>query len=194
MTVVPYITEKTHLGVKTSDIFSRLMEDRIVFFSGEVNSQMAESVIAQLLYLESKDPNKDIIMYVNSPGGHVTAWLAVYDTMQYVKCDIVTIWVWLAASMGSIILMAGTKGKRFILPHSEVMIHQPLGGAEGQATDIAIQAQHILRTKKILNEIISKHTGQKLEKVEKDVERDKWFTAEEAIKYWIVDKILEPRK
>ena len=194
MTVVPYITEKTHLWVKTSDIFSRLLEDRIVFFSWEVNSQMAESVIAQLLYLESKDPNKDIIMYVNSPGGHVTAGLAVYDTMQYVKCDIVTIWVWLAASMGSIILMAWTKWKRFILPHSEVMIHQPLWGAEWQATDIAIQAQHILRTKKILNEIIAKHTGQKLEKVEQDVERDKWFTAEEAIEYGIVDKILEPRK
>ena len=194
MTVIPYITEKTHLWVKTSDIFSRLLEDRIVFFSWEVNSQMAESVIAQLLYLESKDPNKDIIMYVNSPGWHVTAWLAVYDTMQYVKCDIVTIWIWLAASMWSIILMAGTKWKRFILPHSEVMIHQPLGGAEWQATDIAIQAQHILRTKKILNEIISKHTWQKLEKVEQDVERDKWFTAQEAIEYWLVDKILEPRK
>ena len=194
MTVVPYITEKTHLGVKTSDIFSRLLEDRIIFFSGEVNSQMAESVIAQLLYLESKDPNKDIIMYVNSPGGHVTAGLAVYDTMQYVKCDIVTIWVGLAASMWSIILMAWTKGKRYILEHSEVMIHQPLGGAEGQATDIAIQAQHILRTKKILNEIISKHTGQPLKKVEQDVERDKWFTAQEAIEYGLVDKILEPRK
>ena len=194
MTVVPYITEKTHLWVKTSDIFSRLLEDRIVFFSWEVNSQMAESVIAQLLYLESKDPNKDIIMYVNSPGGHVTAGLAVYDTMQYVKCDIVTIWIWLAASMGSIILMAWTKWKRFILPHSEVMIHQPLWGAEWQATDIAIQAQHILRTKKILNEIIAKHTWQKLEKIEQDVERDKWFTAEEAIEYGIVDKILEPRK
>jgi len=194
MTVVPYITEKTHLGVKTSDIFSRLLEDRIIFFSGEVNSQMAESVIAQLLYLESKDPNKDIIMYVNSPGGHVTAGLAVYDTMQYVKCDIVTIWIGLAASMWSIILMAWTKGKRYILEHSEVMIHQPLGGAEGQATDIAIQAQHILRTKKILNEIISKHTGQPLKKVEQDVERDKWFTAQEAIEYGLVDKILEPRK
>jgi len=194
MTVVPYITEKTHLGVKTSDIFSRLMEDRIVFFSWEVNSQMAESVIAQLLYLESKDPNKDIIMYVNSPGGHVTAGLAVYDTMQYVKCDIVTIWIWLAASMGSIILMAWTKGKRFILPHSEVMIHQPLGGAEWQATDIAIQAQHILKTKKILNEIIAKHTWQPIEKVEQDVERDKWFDAKEAIEYGLVDKILEPRK
>ena len=194
MTVVPYITEKTHLGVKTSDIFSRLLEDRIIFFSWEVNSQMAESVIAQLLYLESKDPNKDIIMYVNSPGGHVTAGLAVYDTMQYVKCDIVTIWVGLAASMWSIILMAGTKGKRYILEHSEVMIHQPLGGAEGQATDIAIQAQHILRTKKILNWIISKHTWQPLEKVEQDVERDKWFTAQEAIEYGLVDKILQPRK
>jgi len=194
MTVVPYITEKTHLWVKTSDIFSRLLEDRIIFFSGEVNSQMAESIIAQLLYLESKDPNKDIIMYVNSPGGHVTAGLAIYDTMQYVKCDIVTIWVGLAASMGSIILTAGTKGKRYILEHSEVMIHQPLGWAEGQATDIAIQAQHILRTKKILNWILSKHTWQPLVKVEQDVERDKWFTAQEAIEYGLVDKILQPGK
>jgi len=194
MTVIPYITEKTHLGVKTSDIFSRLLEDRIIFFSWEVNSQMAESVIAQLLYLESKDSNKDIIMYVNSPGGHVTAWLAVYDTMQYVKCDIVTIGVGLAASMWSIILMAGTKWKRYILEHSEVMIHQPLWWAEGQATDIAIQAQHILRTKEILNKIISKHTGQPIKKIEQDVERDKWFTAQEAIEYWLVDKILQPRK
>ena len=193
MTVVPYITEKTHLGVKTSDIFSRLLEDRIIFFSWEVNSQMAESVIAQLLYLESKDSNKDIIMYVNSPGWHVTAWLAVYDTMQYVKCDIVTIGVGLAASMWSIILMAGTKWKRYILEHSEVMIHQPLWWAEWQATDIAIQAQHILRTKDRLNKILAKHTWQSLKKIEKDVERDNWFTAEEAIKYWLVDSILEKR-
>ena len=194
MTVVPYITEKTHLGVKTSDIFSRLLEDRIIFFSWEVNSQMAESVIAQLLYLESKDSNKDIIMYVNSPGGHVTAWLAVYDTMQYVKCDIVTIWVGLAASMWSIILMAWTKWKRYILEHSEVMIHQPLWWVEWQATDIAIQAQHILKTKEILNKIIAKHTWQPLKKIEQDVERDKRFTAQEAIEYGLVDKILQPRK
>ena len=193
MTVVPYITEKTHLWVKTSDIFSRLLEDRVIFFSGEVNSQMSESIIAQLLYLESKDPNKDIIMYVDSPGWHVTAGLAVYDTMQYVKCDIVTIWLGLAASMWSIILTAWTKWKRFVLPHSEVMIHQPLGWAEWQATDIAIQAEHILRTKTRLNKILAKHTWQTLKQIEKDVDRDNWFTAEEAVKYGLVDWILEKR-
>ena len=193
MTVVPYITEKTHMWVKTSDIFSRLLEDRVVFFSWEVNSQMSESIIAQLLYLESKDPNKDIIMYVDSPGGHVTAGLAVYDTMQYIKCDVVTIWLGLAASMGSIILTAWTKWKRFVLPHSEVMIHQPLWGAEGQATDIAIQAEHILRTKRTLNEILSKHTWQPIEKIEKDVDRDNWFTAQQAVEYGLVDGILEKR-
>jgi ATP-dependent Clp protease protease subunit len=194
MTVIPYVTEKTHMWVKTSDIFSRLLEDRVVFFTWEVNSQMAQSIIAQLLYLESKDPNKDIIMYVDSPGGHVTAGLAVYDTMQYIKCDVVTIWLWLAASMWSIILTAWTKWKRFILPHGEVMIHQPLGGAEWQATDIAIQAQHILRTKDRLNKILAKHTWQPLEKIEKDVERDNWFTAEEAVEYGLVDAILEKRE
>ena len=193
MTVVPYITEKTHMWVKTSDIFSRLLEDRVIFFSWEVNSQMSESVIAQLLYLESKDPNKDIIMYVDSPGGHVTAGLAVYDTMQYIKCDIVTIGLGLAASMGSIILTAWTKWKRFILPHGEVMIHQPLWWAEGQATDIAIQAEHILRTKDRLNKIIAKHTWQTLKQIEKDVDRDNWFTAEQAVKYGLVDGILEKR-
>ena len=193
MTVIPYITEKTHMWVKTSDIFSRLLEDRVIFFSWEVNSQMAESVIAQLLYLESKDPNKDIIMYVDSPGGHVTAGLAVYDTMQYIKCDVVTIGLGLAASMWSIILTAWTKWKRFVLPHSEVMIHQPLWGAEWQATDIAIQAEHILRTKARLNKILAKHTWQTLEQIEKDVDRDNWFTAEEAVKYWLVDGILEKR-
>ena len=194
MTVIPYVTEKTHMWVKSSDIFSRLLEDRVIFFSWEVNSQMAESVIAQLLYLESKDPNKDIKMYVDSPGGHVTAGLAVYDTMQYIKCDVVTIWLWLAASMWSIILTAWTKWKRFVLPHSEVMIHQPLWGAEWQATDIAIQAQHILRTKDRLNKIIAKHTWQSIKQIEKDVDRDNWFTAEEAVKYWLVDGILEKRK
>jgi len=193
MTVVPYITEKTHLWVKTSDIFSRLLEDRVIFFSWEVNSQMSESIIAQLLYLESKDSNKDIIMYVDSPGWHVTAWLAVYDTMQYIKCDVVTIWLWLAASMWSIILTAWTKWKRFVLPHSEVMIHQPLWWAEWQATDIAIQAEHILRTKTRLNKIIAKHTWKTLKQIEKDVDRDNWFTAEEAVKYWLVDWILEKR-
>ena len=194
MTVIPYITEKTHTWVKTSDIFSRLLEDRVVFFTGEVNSQMAESIIAQLLYLESKDSKKDIIMYIDSPGWHVTAGLAVYDTMQYIKCDVITIWLGLAASMWSIILMAWKKWKRFILPHWEVMIHQPLWWAQWQATDIAIQAQHILRTKERLNKIISKHTWHSISKIEKDVDRDNWFTAEEAKEYWIVDDILFHRK
>lgn len=193
MTVIPYITEKTHLWVKTSDIFSRLLEDRVVFFTWEVNSQMAQSIIAQLLYLESKDPNKDIIMYVDSPGGHVTAWLAVYDTMQYIKCDVITIGLGLAASMGSIILTAWTKWKRFILPHGEVMIHQPLWWAEWQAADIAIQAEHILKTKTRLNKILVKHTWKTMKQIEKDVDRDNWFTAEEAVKYWLVDGILEKR-
>ena len=155
---------------------------------------MAESVIAQLLYLESKDPNKDIIMYVDSPGGHVTAWLAVYDTMQYVKCDIVTIWLWLAASMGSIILTAWTKWKRFVLPHSEVMIHQPLWGAEGQATEIEISAKHILFNKEKLRKMLAERTGQKEEKIADDMERDFYMTADEAKKYGIVDKVLKSKK
>ncbi len=191
--IIPSITEKTHMWVKTSDIYSRLLEDRIVFFTGEVNSPMAQNVIAQLLYLESKDPNKDIIMYVDSPGGHVTAGLAVYDTMQYIKCDVVTIGLGLSASMWSVILTAWTKWKRFALPHSEVMIHQPLWGAQWQATDIAIQAEHILRTKERLNKIIAKHTGQDMKTIEKDVDRDNWFTAEHAKKYWLIDNILENR-
>jgi len=191
MTVIPYITEKTHLWVKTSDIFSRLLEDRVVFFTWEVNSQMAQSIIAQLLYLESKDPNKDIIMYVDSPGGHVTAWLAVYDTMQYIKCDVITIGLGLAASMWSIILTAWTKWKRFILPHWEVMIHQPLWWAEWQAADIAIQSEHILKTRVRLNKILVKHTWKTMKQIEKDVDRDNWFTAEEAVQYWLVDEILE---
>jgi len=191
MTVIPYITEKTHLWVKTSDIFSRLLEDRVVFFTWEVNSQMAQSIIAQLLYLESKDPNKDIIMYVDSPGGHVTAWLAVYDTMQYIKCDVITIGLGLAASMWSIILTAWTKWKRFILPHWEVMIHQPLWWAEWQAADIAIQSEHILKTRVRLNKILVKHTWKTMKQIEKDVDRDNRFTAEEAVQYWLVDEILE---
>ena len=192
-TIIPSITEKTHMWVKTSDIYSRLLEDRIIFFTGEVDSNMAQNIIAQLLYLESKDSNKDIIMYVDSPGGHVTAWLAVYDTMQYIKCDIVTIGLWLAASMWSIILMAWTKWKRFALPHSEVMIHQPLWGAQWQATDIAIQAEHILQTKERLNKIIAKHTWKDIKTIEQDVERDNWFTAEQAKKYWLIDDILTNR-
>lgn len=191
--IIPSITEKTNLWVKTSDIYSRLLEDRIVFFTWEVNSPMAQNVIAQLLYLESRDPKKDIIMYVDSPWGHVTSWLAIYDTMQYVKCDIVTIGLWLAASMWSIILTSWTKWKRFILPHGEVMIHQPLWGAEGQATDIAIQAEHILKTKTRLNKIISKHTEKDIKTVEKDVDRDKWFTAQDAKEYGLIDNILTNR-
>lgn len=191
--IIPYVTEKTHMWVKSSDIYSRLLEDRIVFFTWEVNSAMAQNVIAQLLYLESKDSQKDIIMYIDSPGWHVTAGLAVYDTMQYIKCDVVTIGLGLAASMWSVILTAWAKWKRFILPHGEVMIHQPLWWAEWQATDIAIQAEHILATKDRLNKIISKHTWQDLKTIEKDVDRDNWFTAEKAKKYWLIDNILTNR-
>jgi ATP-dependent Clp protease protease subunit len=172
------------------DIYSRLLEDRIVFISGEIDDYIANTVIAQLLYLESKSKKEDIYLYINSPGGVVTSGLAIYDTMQYVKPDIVTICIGQAASMAAVLLAAGTKGKRCALPNSRIMIHQPIGGAYGQATDIEIQAKEILRLKKVLNGILSKHTGQPIDKIEKDVERDFFMNAEEAKKYGIIDKIL----
>jgi len=181
------------MGERAYDIYSRLLKERIVFVGGVIEDQLANSVIAQLLFLEKEDPKKDIMMYINSPGGSVTATLAMYDTMQYVKCDISTVCVGIAASGGSILLMGGTKGKRFALPHSEIMIHQPLGGVEGQATDIHIHAQHIIQTKKLLNVMIAQHTGQALSKVEQDTERDKFMTAEEAVKYGIIDKIIRKK-
>ena len=195
MPIIPTVIDKTPQGgERVYDIYSRLLEERIIFLSSAINDEIANTVIAQLLFLEKTDPGKDVTVYVNSPGGSVSSTLAIYDTIQLVKCDVSTVCVGIAASGGSIILMGGTKGKRFILPHSEIMIHQPLGGAEGQATDIAIHADHIIKTKKLLNQMIARHTGQKLEKVEKDTERDFFMDAKASLDYGIVDKIIEQRK
>jgi len=191
---IPYVVDQTGNGERSYDIYSRLLEDRIVFVSGEITDATANSIVAQLIYLEAKNPEKDICVYINSPGGSVTAGMAIYDTMKYVKCDVSTICVGLAASMGAFLLAAGTKGKRFCLPNSEVMIHQPLGGAQGQASDIEIVANHILRTKKKMIEMLSKNTGQTVKKVEKDVDRDYYMTAEEAKEYGIIDKIITREK
>ena len=194
MILIPTVIEKTNLGERSYDIYSRLLKDRIIFVGGVIDDQLANSIIAQLLFLEREDAKKDIVMYINSPGGSVTATLAMYDTMQHIACDVSTVCVGIAASGGSVLLMGGTKGKRFALPHSEIMIHQPLGGVEGQATDIHIHAQHIIKTKQLLNEMISQHTGQKLAKVKIDTERDKFMTADEAVKYGIIDKIIRKAK
>lgn len=188
--VIPTVIEKTQFGERVYDIYSRLLEERIVFLGTPINDDIANSVIAQLLYLEKEDQKKDIILYVNSPGGQVSSTLAMYDTMQYVQPDISTVCLGMAASGGALILLGGAKGKRFALENSEIMIHQPLGGAEGQATDIAIHADHIISTKKLLNEIISKHSGQPLKQVEKDTERDKFMKADEALAYGLIDKIV----
>ena len=194
MPIIPTVIDKSPQGGERAyDIFSRLLEERIIFLGSAINDEVANVVIAQLLFLEKMDSKKDITIYVNSPGGSVSATLAMYDTMQLIKPDVSTVCVGIAASGGSIILMGGAKGKRFILPHSEVMIHQPLGGAEGQATDIAIHADHIVQTKKLLNEMIAKHTGQTLEQVEKDTERDKFMRADVALAYGCVDKIIESK-
>ncbi len=195
MPIIPTVIDKTpEGGERAYDIYSRLLEERIIFLGGPINDEVANVVIAQLLFLEKMDPNKDITIYINSPGGSVSATLAMYDTMQLVKCDISTVCVGIAASGGSIILIGGTKGKRFILPHSEVMIHQPLGGTEGQATDIAIHAQHIVQTKGLLNEMIAKHTGKSVKQVEDDTERDNFMLAKDALAYGLVDKIIQPSK
>ncbi len=188
--IIPTVIEKTQFGERVYDIYSRLLEDRVVFLGTAINDEVANSIIAQLLFLEKENSKKDIILYVNSPGGQVTSTLAMYDTMQYVQADISTVCLGMAASGGAIILMGGAKGKRFALEHSEIMIHQPLGGTEGQATDIAIHADHILQTKKILNQMIANHTGKTLEQVSTDTERDKFLSAEEALKYGIIDRIL----
>jgi len=194
MPIIPTVIDKTpEGGERAYDIYSRLLEERIIFLGSQINDEVANVVIAQLLFLEKEDATKDITIYVNSPGGSVTATLAMYDTMQLVKCDVSTVCLGIAASGGSIILMGGTKGKRFILPHSEVMIHQPLGGTEGQATDIAIHADHIMKTKKLLNEMIAKHTGQDLQKVEDDTERDYFMDAKTSLEYGIVDQIIESK-
>lgn len=191
--LVPTVLEKTINGERAYDIYSRLLKDRIVLLGDAIDSHTGNLIVAQLLFLAADDPKNDIVMYINSPGGHVTAGLAIYDTMQYVKPDVSTVCMGMAASMGAVILTAGEHGKRFILPNAEVMIHQPLGGTEGQATDIAIHAEHILRTKKNLNNIIAKHTGQKLSKVEADTERDHFLSAVEAKTYGLVDKIVEKK-
>lgn len=191
--LVPTVLEKTHEGERSYDIYSRLLKDRIIFLGHEIESTMASLIVAQLLFLENEDAKRDIIMYINSPGGHVTAGLAIYDTMQYVKPDVSTVVMGMAASMGAVLLCGGAKGKRFALPNAEVMIHQPLGGTEGQASDIRIHADHIIRTKNLLNGIISKHSGQKLKQVEIDTDRDNFMTAEEAKIYGLVDAIVSKR-
>lgn len=191
--LVPTVLEKTHDGERAYDIYSRLLKDRVMFMSTEVESNMSSLLVAQMLFLENEDAKRDIIMYVDSPGGHVTAGLAIYDTMQYVKPDVSTVVMGMAASMGAVIACGGAKGKRFALPNAELMIHQPLGGIEGQATDIQIHADHIIRTKLRLNTIIAKHTGQKLAKIQVDTERDNFMTADEAKKYGLIDAIVERR-
>lgn len=188
--VIPTVIEKTQFGERVYDIYSRLLEERIIFMGTAINDDVANSIIAQLLFLDKEDQKKDIILYVNSPGGQVTSTLAMYDTMQHVTPDVSTVCLGMAASGGAIILMGGKKGKRFALPHSEIMIHQPLGGAEGQATDIAIHAEHIIKTKNLLNELIAEHTGKELEKVKADTERDKFLSAQEALEYGLIDKII----
>lgn len=192
-TVIPYVVEQTGKGERSYDIYSRLLEDRIIFLTGEINDSVADAVVAQLIYLEGKDPNKDICLYINSPGGSVSAGLAIYDTMNYIKCDVSTICIGLAASMGAFLLSSGAKGKRYALPNSEIMIHQPLGGAQGQASDIKIQADHIIKTKHRLNAILSKNSGKPYELVEKDTDRDNYLSAEEAKEYGLIDEIFVKR-
>ena len=193
MSLVPYVVEQTNRGERSYDIFSRLLNDRIIILNEEVNNASAGVVVAQLLYLEGQDPEKDISLYINSPGGVITDGMAIYDTMQYIKCDVSTICLGMAASMGAFLLAAGAKGKRFALPNSEIMIHQPSGGAQGQATDISIHANHILRVKDKLNRILSEKTGQPLEVIARDTERDNFMTAQEALEYGLIDKVLEKR-
>lgn len=192
--LIPMVVEQTNRGERSYDIYSRLLEDRIIFVNGEINDQTANLVIAQMIYLEGKDPDKDIMMYINSPGGSVVAGLAIYDTMNYIKCDVCTICVGMAASMAAVLLSSGAKGKRFALPNSEIMIHQPLGGFQGQASDIKIHADHIMKTKKLLNKILSENSGADIEKLEKDTDRDNYMSAEEAKKYGLIDKIYAKRQ
>ena len=193
MSLVPYVVEQTSRGERNYDIYSRLLKDRIIFLSDEVNDVTASLVVAQLLFLEAEDPNKDIHLYINSPGGSVTAGMAIYDTMQYIKCDVSTICIGMAASMGAFLLAGGAKGKRFALPNAEVMIHQPLGGAKGQATEIQIAAEHILRTRKKLNEMLAANTGKSYDEIARDTERDNYMTAEEAKEYGLIDNVITSR-
>ncbi len=192
--LIPTVIEQTHRGERGWDIFSRLLKDRIIFLGTPINDDIANVVIAQLLFLESEEPEKDIMIYINSPGGHVTAGLAIYDTMQYVRCDVATICMGQAASMGAFLLAAGTKGKRYCLPNSRVMIHQPLAGFQGQATDIDIHAREILKTRDTLNELLSKHTGQPITKIKEDTERDYFMSAEQAKEYGLVDEVITQKK
>ncbi|HIS19545.1 MAG TPA: ATP-dependent Clp endopeptidase proteolytic subunit ClpP [Candidatus Spyradocola merdavium] len=194
MSLVPIVVEQTNRGERSYDIYSRLLKDRIIFLSGEIDDVTANLVVAQMLFLEMEDPDKEINLYINSPGGSVTAGMAIYDTMQYLRCPVSTLCIGMAASMGAFLLTAGAKGMRRILPNAEVMIHQPLGGAQGQATDIAIHAEYIMKIKKKLNTILAQRTGQPLEKVEADTERDHFLSAEEALAYGIVDEIVAPRR
>lgn len=194
MSLVPMVIEQTNRGERSFDIYSRLLKDRIIFLDGEVNDASASLIVAQLLFLEGEDPDKDISLYINSPGGSVSAGLAIYDTMQYIKCDVSTICIGMAASMGAFLLTAGAKGKRYALPNSEIMIHQPLGGMQGQATDIKIHADHIIGTKEKLNRILSERTGQPYEKVVADTERDNFLSAPAAKEYGLIDEVIEKRK
>lgn len=191
--LIPMVVDQTTSGERSYDIYSRLLEDRIIFLSGEITDETANSVVAQLIFLEGKDPEKDISLYINSPGGSVSAGLAIYDTMNFIKCDVTTICVGLAASMGAFLLSSGAKGKRFALPNSEIMIHQPLGGAQGQASDVEIQANHIKKIKEKINRILSEQSGQPLEKVEKDTDRDFYMSADQALEYGLIDKIFSKR-
>ena len=191
--LIPYIVEQTSRGERSYDIYSRLLEDRIIFLSGEIDDATANTVVAQLIYLEAKDPSKDISLYINSPGGSVSAGLAIYDTMNYVKCDVSTICIGMAASMGAFLLSSGAKGKRYALPNSEIMIHQPLGGAQGQASDIKIAAEHILKTKAKLNKILAENSGKPVETIEKDTDRDNFLSAQEALDYGLIDKVFYKR-
>ncbi len=193
MSLIPMVVEQTNKGERSYDIYSRLLEDRIIMLSGEIDDATANTVVAQLIYLEGKDPDKDICIYINSPGGSVTAGLAIYDTMNYVKCDVSTICIGMAASMGAFLLSSGKKGKRFSLPSSEIMIHQPLGGTQGQASDIKIQADHIIKIKEKLNRILSENTGKPIEEIERDTDRDNYLSAEDALSYGIIDKIYYNR-
>lgn len=191
--LVPYIVEQTSRGERSYDIYSRLLEDRIIFLSGEIDDAVANTVVAQLIYLEAKDPSKDISLYINSPGGSVSAGLAIYDTMNYIKCDVSTICIGMAASMGAFLLSSGQKGKRYALPNSEIMIHQPLGGAQGQASDIKIAAEHILKTKQKLNTILSQNSGKPLAEIERDTDRDNYLSAQQAQEYGLIDKVFYKR-
>ena len=193
MALVPMVVEQTNRGERSYDIYSRLLKERIIFISGEIENTMADLIVAQLLYLEAEDPTKDIQVYINSPGGSVNAGFAIYDTMQYIKCDVSTMCIGLAASMGAFLLAAGTKGKRFSLPNSDILIHQPLGGAQGQASDIQIHAEKILEIRERINNILAERTGQKLEKIEKDTDRDYYLNPKEAVEYGLIDKVVTSR-